>query len=431
MKALTIGVGGVGESLAAIVDRRDPQGEIIQTMVLADYDLARAQAVSRRLGEERFPAAQVDARSRDAVAALAEEHDVEIVCNLLPPQFNLRVMEGVLKARRHYLDTGMGDDPEPLPDGSQRPFHDQVQFDYHERFEKIGKLALLGQGVEPGMVDYLARYAADHFFDEVDEIGVRDGANLEIPGFKGMAFGFSIWTTLDECTCPAIVWEVDRGFYEVEAFSETEDFFVPAGIGHCKMGHVAHDEVIHMARNARLLKGVKRVTFKYGLEDDFIAGIQVLESLNLTTMEPVTFRGMEIAPRDFVAAVAPAPAELGKAFVGKTAAGVWVKGKKDGLQRQLYFYHVADNQETVAKYGTQAVVCQTAFTTAIALEMLATGKLVGCQGNPDSGVRSPEEFCADPYVALMADYEFVGGVMEMDSEYKRARDHEALTAPLM
>ncbi len=76
------------------------------------------------------------------------------------------------------------------------------------------------------------------------------------------------------------------------------------------------------------------------------------------------------------------------------------------------------------------VTAQTAFTPVIALELLATGKLAGYRGNPESGVRSPEEFCADPYVALMADYEFPGGVMEMDSEYKRALEYGTLTAPL-
>ena len=46
---------------------------------MADYDLAKAQAVSRRLGEERFPAEKVDAGDPDAVAALAVKYDVDII----------------------------------------------------------------------------------------------------------------------------------------------------------------------------------------------------------------------------------------------------------------------------------------------------------------------------------------------------------------
>jgi saccharopine dehydrogenase (NAD+, L-lysine forming) len=430
MKALIVGTGGVGESVAAIAARRDPGGELFERMVLADFDLARATRVSRRLGEERFPAEQVDGMDPDAVAALATRHGVDIVCNFLPIYADLEVMKGALKAGVHYLDTAACDDPVPLPDGSSRPFYDQVQFDYHERFERIGKLALLGNGVEPGMADYFARYAADHLFDEVEEVGVRDGANLEIPGYKGIAFGFSVWSTIDECVTPAIVWEAERGWYEVEPFSETERFFLPEGIGYQDMGHVAHDEVIHIGRNAGLLKGVRRASFKYGLGDDFIHAIEVLRSLNLDSVTPVSVNGVMVAPIDLVSAAAPDPVELGKSFVGKTAAGTWVKGRRNGLAREVYVYQVADAQETVERLGTQVVTAQTAFTPVIALELLATGKLAGYRGNPESGVRSPEEFCADPYVALMADYEFPGGVMEMDSEYKRALEYGTLTAPL-
>jgi len=429
MKALIVGTGGVGESIAVIAARRDPRGELFERMVLADSDPARAQRVSQRLGEDRFPAARVDGTDPDAVAALAAQHGVDIVCNLLPLWADIYVMQGALKAGVHYLDTAMGEDPEPLPDGSERPWFDQVEFDYHERFEQIGKLALLGQGVEPGMADYFARYAADHFFDEVEEMGVRDGSNLEIPGFKGIAFGFSVWSTIDELTCPAIVWEADKGIYEVEPFSEMEPFFLPDGIGYLDMGHVAHDEVIHISRNAGLLKGVRKATFKYGLGDDFVNAMDILKSLNLHSVDPVRVNEAMVAPRDLVAAACPDPAELGKSFVGKTAAGLWVKGKRDGLERELYLYQVADNQECVETFGTQAVVCQTAFTAVVTLELLATGKLAGYRGNPETGVRSPEEFCADAYVALMADYGFPGGLMEMDSEYERAQALAALTAP--
>ncbi len=432
MKALIVGTGGVGGSMAAIAKRRDPKGEIFPKMVLADYDLKRAQKASQRLGEARFPAEQVDAGDPSAVAALAAKHDVDIICNLLPVNFDMPMMQAALKAERHYLDTGMSlSEPHPTD-----PFHKvgkkigDDQFALHDQFEKIGKLALLGHGIEPGMADYYARYAADHFFDEVEEIGVRDGATLEIPGHKGMAFVFSIWVTIEECTNPAIVWEADRGFYTVEPFSELESFLLPSGIGYQEMGHVEHDEVVHIGRNARLLKGVKKATFKYAVGQEFIDAIEVLKSLNLHKTQPAKVGGVTVSPRDVVAAVAPDPSELCKKLVGLTSSGTWVKGKKDGLERQVYLHQVADAQEVLERLGTQVITAQTAFTAVITLEMLATGKLAGYKGNPESGVRSPEEFCADPYVDLMATYEFPGGLMEMDSEYKRAQEHTALTSPL-
>jgi len=429
MKVLAVGIGGVGESMAAIAKNRDPSGEIFEEIVLADRDLVRAQKASQRLGRRRFPSEQVDALDPGAVADLARRYDVGVICNFLPMTANLAIMEAALEAGVHYLDTALCEVTE-YPDGRARPWWDPAQYDYNERFEAIGKLALMGNGVEPGMADYLARYAADHYFDEIDEIGIRDASNLAIPGFKGMAFGFSVWATIDECVSPAVVWEADRGWYEVEAFSEMEPFLMPEGIGVQNVGHVAHDEVIHIGRCAHLLKGVKKATFKYGLGDEFMHGVDVLKSLNLHRREPVRVGDVEVVPLDLVCAVAPDPAETGKAFVGKTAAGTWVKGRKDGLEREVYLYQVADNQECVQEYGTQVVVCQTGFTPAIVLELLGTGKLVGYRGNPEAGVRSPEEFCADPYVELMDTYGFPGGLMEMDSEYKRAQEQSALTACL-
>ena len=66
-------------------------------------------------------------------------------------------------------------------------------------------------GVEPGFSDVVARYAADHLFSRIDEVGVRDGADLVIDGVP-FAPTFSIWTTIEECLNPPIVYERDRGW---------------------------------------------------------------------------------------------------------------------------------------------------------------------------------------------------------------------------
>ena len=196
MKVLIVGAGGVGESMASIAARRGAAGKWLEKMVMADYDLAKAQAVNARLGD-RFPAEKVDASNPDEVAALAARHGVDIICNLVAPEFNPMLLQAAIKARTHYLDTAMTVS-EPHPEGKIGPTHVKLgdkEFPLSPEFEKNGKLCLAGFGVEPGMADYFARYAADHLFDEIEEIGIRDGSNLEIPGAKGISFGFSIWTT--------------------------------------------------------------------------------------------------------------------------------------------------------------------------------------------------------------------------------------------
>jgi saccharopine dehydrogenase-like NADP-dependent oxidoreductase len=433
MKVLIVGSGGVGESTAAIFKGRDPKGELIEKVILADYDLARAQAASARLGDaQRFPAEQVDAADVDAVAALCKKHGADVLCSFLPVKYNPFTLQAALKAQVHHLDASttlsVPHPTDPLHKSGKVLGEDE--FALTPEFEKIGKLALAGWGVEPGMADWFCRYAADHYFDEIDEIGVRDGANLEIPGATGISFGFSIWMTVEECTNPAVCWERDRGFYTVPPLSEPEPFYLPEGIGWVECAHVEHEEVIAIGRTHELLKGVKKATFKYALGDEFIAAMEVFTSVNMHKTDKIRVGGCEVSPRDVLAAAAPDPNEIGKRYVGQTCAGTWVKGRKDGMKREVYLYQVADNQECVAKYGTQGVVAQTAFTGNIALELLATGKLQGYKGNPEAGVRVPQEFGADDYVQLMSEYGFPGGALEMDSKYKRALDHGALLAPV-
>ena len=435
MKVVIVGSGGVGESTAALFRRRDPKGELIEKVVMADYDAAKAQAVSARLGDERrFPAAQVDASDVAAVVALCKEHDADILCSFLPVKYNLFTLEAALKAGIHHLDASTSLSNQHPTD----PFNQcgtkklgEEEFALTPEFEKIGKLALAGWGVEPGMADWLCRYAADHFFDEIDEIGIRDGANLEIPGASGISFGFSIWMTIEECTNPAICWEKDRGFYTVAPLSDPEPFYLPEGIGWVECAHVEHEEVIAIGRTHERLKGVRKATFKYALGEEFIAAMEVFKSVNMHKTDKIKVGGSEVSPRDVLEAAAPDPNEIGKRYVGQTCGGTWVKGRKDGVERQIYLYQVADNQESVALYGTQGVVAQTAFPGVIALELLATGKLQGYRDNPESGVFPAQAFTCDDFVQLQKESGFPGGMLEMDSEYKRARDHGAFLAPAL
>jgi saccharopine dehydrogenase-like NADP-dependent oxidoreductase len=267
------------------------------------------------------------------------------------------------------------------------------QFAKADDWEGAGRLALVGIGVEPGLSDVFARYAADHLFAEIDEIGIRDGANLVVEGYD-FAPSFSIWTTIEECLNPPVVWERDRGWFTTAPFSEPEVFDFPEGIGPVECVNVEHEEVLLVPRWI----ACKRVTFKYGLGEEFIDVLKTLHKLGLDRTEPVTVRGHSVSPRDVVAAALPDPATLGDRMTGKTCAGTWVTGTGlDGQPREVYLYHVADNAWTMQEYGVQAVVWQTAMNPVIALELLASGQWAG------AGVLGPEAFDAVPYLDLMRD----------------------------
>jgi saccharopine dehydrogenase-like NADP-dependent oxidoreductase len=266
------------------------------------------------------------------------------------------------------------------------------QFAKAKAWEERGQLALVGIGVEPGMSDVFARYAADELFSEIDEIGVRDGANLEVEGFE-FAPTFSIWTTIEECLNPPVIWEKGTAWRTTPPFSEPEMFSFPEGIGPVECVNVEHEEVLLIPRWI----DCNRVTFKYGLGDEFINVLQVLHTTGLDSTRAVRVRGVEVSPRDVVAATLPDPLTLGDRMRGKTCAGTWVTGTgNDGEPREVYLYHVADNEDTMARDGAQAVVWQTAINPAIALELLATGTWTG------AGVLGPEAFAPGPFLDLLA-----------------------------
>ena len=401
MRILVIGAGGVGSAVVPIAARRG----FFERMVVADYDAGRAdRAISRVAADARFVAARVNASKPDDVAALCREHAITHVLNAVDPRFVLPIFEGAFAAGADYLDMAMSlstpDHEAPYERPGVKLGDDQ--FARAEGWVDAGRLALVGIGVEPGLSDIFARYAQDHLFSEIDEIGVRDGAKLVVEGYD-FAPSFSIWTTIEECLNPPVIWEADRGWYTTPPFSEPEVFEFPEGIGPVECVNVEHEEVILIPRWVK----ARRVTFKYGLGDEFINVLNVLHMLGLDRTEKVRVGGVEVAPRDVVAAVLPDPAALGELMHGKTCAGTWVKGTgRDGRPREVYLYHVVDNEATMREDGSQAVVWQTAINPVVALELLATGVWSG------AGVLGPEAFDAVPFLDLLNDYGSPWGIRE-------------------
>ena len=403
MKVLLVGVGGVGEAIAAIAKPR----KWMELMVLADYNVKRAEEVQKKLGDpKRFPVEFIDASKQADIEALAKKYQVDLIMNSVDPIFNQQIFDAAFNVGVTYMDMAMTlSTPHPTD-----PFHKpgiklgDYQFDRAKDWEKKDLLALVGIGVEPGMADVFARYAAEHLFDEIEELGIRDGANIAIEGYE-FAPNFSIWTTIEECLNPPVIWEEGKGWFTTPPFSEPEVFDFPE-IGPVEVVNVEHEEVLLMPRWVK----TKRATFKYGLGDQFIGVLKTLRMLGLDNKEKITVKGVQVAPRDVVAACLPDPAHLGDKMSGKTCAGTWVKGMKDGKKKEVYIYQVADNKACMDTWGCQAVVAQTAFSAVIAMDLIEHGVWKGV------GVLGPEAFPPDPFMEKMTDYGFPYGIKEMTKE---------------
>jgi saccharopine dehydrogenase (NAD+, L-lysine-forming) len=404
MRILLVGAGGVGDAFCAIASRRP----FVEAIVVGDIDPAKAARAAAR--DDRFSAITLDASDPASVAGAATEARADLVMNAADPRFVMPIFEGAFQAGASYMDMAMSIS-EPHPD---RPYEEcgvklgDAQFARSEAWEERGLLALCGMGVEPGVADVFARYAADELFSSITEVGIRDGADMVVRGHD-FAPTFSIWTVIEECLNPPVIWEADRGWYTTPPFSEPEVFTFPGGIGDVECVNVEHEEVLLVPRWI----DCERVTFKYGLGDEFIDVLSTLHKLGLDRTDPVTVRGAQVSPRDVVAACLPDPAGLGEQIEGRTCAGAWVTGTgKDASgaptgPRDVYLYHVVDNAETMGRDGAQAVVWQTAVGPVVACELIDAGVWSG------AGVLGPEALPPRPFLDLLAgDYGSPWGIEE-------------------
>jgi saccharopine dehydrogenase (NAD+, L-lysine forming) len=392
MKALVIGAGGVGSAIANIAARRP----FITSMVIADYALSRAQAAVTKVNDSRFSAREVDASDISNIRSLIREVHPEIVINAVDPRFVMPIFLACEEEKVNYLDMAMSLST-PHPDD---PFNKpgvklgDEQFARQQNWSDAGIYAVIGMGIEPGMSDVFARYAQDELFSRIDYLAVMDGSNLTVDGFD-FAPSFSIWTTIEECLNPPLIFEEGRGWYTTEPFSELETFDFPEGIGQVECVNVEHEEVVLIPQKVK----AKEVRFKYGLGAQFIETLKTIHTLGMDKKEKVKVGNVEISPRDLLASILPDPATIGDLMHGKTCAGTLVKGlAKDGSPKAVYIYNVVDNKWSMENYGNQAVVWQTAINPLIAMELIANGTW-----KPD-GISGPEWFPAQPFLDLIKEY---------------------------
>jgi saccharopine dehydrogenase-like NADP-dependent oxidoreductase len=392
-----------------IIKRAGREGEWAEKVVVSDYNTARAEAVAALLGDPRFVAERINAKDPASIKDVIEKHGVTFVMNAVEPTFNEIVFDACLDAGVGYLDCAMTlSAPHP-----EKPFElvniklGDYQFERFEAWKNAGLTALVGSGVEPGMADVFVKFASLHLFDTIDEVNIRDGDNYS----GGGDFGFSVWTTIEECLNPPVIWEKSRGFFTTDRFSEPEIFHFPGGIGDVEVANVEHEEVLLVPR----VIDCNRVTFKYGVPKSMQKLLLNLEAVGMTDKNrKIKVGDAEITPRDFLVKVVPSLVDSSNAMVGKGCAGAWVTGTKDGKKRSVYLYQIADNQDCIKKYTTNSVVAQTAVGPVIMLELIDKGiwNLKGVYG--------PESFDPDPFIERLAKYEFPAAIREMDSEYADA-----------
>ena len=390
MRALVIGAGGVGSAIANIASRKS----FITELVIADYDASKAHAVTQKIQDPRFTSVEVDAGDLVALEGLIRKVAPDVVINAVDPRFVMNIFNATKNAGVNYMDMALSlsiaHPTDPFNKVGVKLGDDQ--FAQHDEWLNKGNYALIGIGIEPGMSDIFARYAQDYLFSEIDAVTILDGSSLTVDGYE-FAPSFSIWTTIEECLNPPLIW--NEGWHTAKPFTGGVTFDFPEGIGPVECVDVEHEEVVLIPLKIK----AKKVTFKYGLGNDFIEKLKTIHALGLSNKKKVNYRGMEIAPRDFLASLLPDPATIGPVMHGKTCAGAHVAGlDKESKPYACYIYNVVDNEWSMKNYGDQAVVWQTAINPVIAMELIANGTW------KPAGVVGPEWLEPKPFLDLIDSY---------------------------
>ncbi len=378
-RAMIIGAGGVAN---VVVHKCCRNPDVFEEILIASRTLARCDAIRDAVTpwtKTRVGTAQLDADNIEETIALIRSFRPDIVINVALPYQDLAIMDACLATRTHYLDTA---NYEPRDEAK---FEYKWQWAYRERFEQAGITAVLGSGFDPGVSGVFCAWAQKHHFDEIQEIDILD-ANAGDHGYP-FATNFNPEINIREITAKGSYIQ-DGAWVETEPLEIKKVYDFPR-IGPKDIYLLHHEELESLAIN---IPGVRRIRFWMTFSEKYLTHLRVLENVGMTSIVPIEFRGLQVAPIEFLKAVLPDPASLGPRTKGKTNIGCLIRGIKDGKPRDYYVYNVCDHEAAYAEVGSQAISYTTGVPAMIGAMMVLTGKWLR------PGVHNVEEFDPDPFM---------------------------------
>ncbi|MFC5385008.1 saccharopine dehydrogenase family protein [Aquamicrobium segne] len=366
---LIIGAGGVAQVVA---HKCAQNNDVFGDLHIASRTLAKCQSIVDSVREKKafkteslFEAHQIDAMDVTATKALIEKTGAKIVINVGSAFLNMSVMSACIETGAAYIDTAIHEDPDKICETP--PWYANYEWKRREEAEKAGVTVILGAGFDPGVVNAYAKLAYDDYFDSISSIDIID-INAGSHG-RWFATNFDPEINFREFTGRVWSWQ-DNKWTENKMFEIGKEWDLPV-VGKQKAYMTGHDEVHSISQ---ILK-VPNVRFWMGFGDHYINVFTVLNNLGLLSEKPVkTAEGLEVVPLKVVKAVLPDPGSLAPDYTGKTCIGDLVKGVKDGKEREVFIYNVADHKQAYEEVGSQGI-SYTAGVPAVAAAMLvATGE---------------------------------------------------------
>jgi saccharopine dehydrogenase (NAD+, L-lysine-forming) len=328
----------------------------------------------------------VDADNVPELVALIKKVNPVLVINVALPYQDLHIMDACLETDVHYMDTANYEPPETAK------FEYRWQWEYQERFREAGLLALLGSGFDPGVTGIFTAWAAKHHFDEITELDIVDvnGGDHGHP----FATNFNPEINIREVSAPCRHWE-EGGFIETPAMSTSKSFTCPEDVGTYSIYRMYHEELESLTKHFPTLR---KAQFWMSFSENYLKHLEVLENVGMTGIEPVDFNGQSIVPLQFLKTLLPDPASLGPRTKGKTCIGCFVKGVKDGREKEVYIYNICDHEACYQEVQSQAI----SYTTGV--PAMIGAKMILDQAWKGEGVFNVEQMDPDPFMEALSAY---------------------------
>jgi saccharopine dehydrogenase (NAD+, L-lysine forming) len=371
---LIIGAGAAGSVVAQTVATMT---EVFKNVHLASRSIEKCEALKKKIPS--LSISQLDADNTHEVVDCMNTQKPDMVINMALPYQDLSIMDACLETGVHYLDTA---NYEPK---DKAEFCYKWQWDYHDAFKKRGLLAVLGCGFDPGVTNTYCAYAQKHLFDEISSIDIIDCND----GQHGHPFAtnFNPEINIREITQHGKYY--DNGNWVItEPLSVSKAIHFPE-VGVRKAYLMYHEELESLAKH---IPCVKKIRFWMTFSDQYLNYLNVLQSVGMTGIEPISYQGKDVVPLQFLKEVLPSPASLGENYKGKTSIGCIIEGKKEGKHKKIVVYNVCEHERCFKQLGCQAVSFTTGIPASLGAKLMAKKIWVG------EGVFNVEELNPDPFL---------------------------------
>jgi saccharopine dehydrogenase (NAD+, L-lysine-forming) len=389
---MIIGAGGVG---GVVAHKCAQLPEVFSEIILASRTEAKCKAIAAQLSRP-VRTAQVDADNVPELTALLKAEQPLLVINVALPYQDLNIMDACLAAGVHYMDTA---NYEPLDTAR---FEYKWQWEYQERFQQAGLMALLGSGFDPGATNMFTAYLAKHYFDTIHELDIID-VNGGDHGYP-FATNFNPEINIREVSAECRHWE-NGEFIVTPPMSKKARFTCPEEVGSFDIYRLYHEELESLTKH---YPSLVRAQFWMSFSDNYLKHLEVLNNVGMTGIEPIEYQGQTIVPIQLLAHMLPDPSSLGPRTKGKTCIGTVVRGIKDGKPRIMYLYNICDHQACYREVQSQAISYTTGVPAMIGAKMMIEGHWM------KPGVWNIEQLDPDPFMADMNQYGLPWSVVELD-----------------